>query len=162
MFCSATRLSIQCAGLALSLFLWPEISASQELEPRALSRRLGRWFLDVYGGAWLFTDNKTFYPGVRTRSQAPIASTQFHISYNIRPRLWVGFNANFYAGGRTSIDGVPSQDLQKNSRLGTTLAIPFSKRQSFKVAYSRGALTTIGADFQAFAVGWQYLWGAGL
>jgi len=310
MFCSATRLLIQCAGLALSLLLWPEISASQELEPRAysvspvktnviiisniyaagdlsfdpslpveqasanintvvagyfrsmnvlgrsgnftvvvpyssgtvqgllageftqvsrsglrdpavrfavnlygapamhlkefaswnrktiigasivvtaplgqydpakllnigsnrwafkpelgLSRRFGRWFLDAYGGAWLFTDNKTFYPGTRTRSQAPIASTQFHISYNIRPRLWAGFNANFYAGGRTSIDGVPSQDLQKNSRLGATLAIPFAKRQSFKVTYSTGALTTIGADFQALAVGWQYLWGAGL
>jgi hypothetical protein len=30
------------------------------------------------------------------------------------------------------------------------------------VTYSTGALTTIGADFQALAVGWQYLWGAGL
>jgi len=310
MFCSATRLLIQCAGLALALLLWPEISASQELEPRAYSvspvktnfvvlsnayaagdltfdpslpvedgsanintmvagyfrsmnvlgrsgnftvvvpyssgtvqgllageftqvsrsglrdpsirfainlygapamhlkefaswnkktvigasvvvvaplgqydtaklvnigsnrwsfkpelgwsRRFGRWVLDAYGGVWLFTDNKTFYPGLRTRSQAPIVSTQFHLTYNIRPRLWAGVNANFYSGGRTSIDRVPNQDLQKNSRFGGTLSIPLTRRQSFKFSYSTGAYTTIGADFQAFAVGWQYFWGAGL
>jgi len=310
MFCSATRLLIQCAGLALALLLWPEISASQELEPRAYSvspvktnfvvlsnayaagdltfdpslpvedgsanintmvagyfrsmnvlgrsgnftvvvpyssgtvqgllageftqvsrsglrdpsirfainlygapamhlkefaswnkktvigasvvvvaplgqydtaklvnigsnrwsfkpelgwsRRFGRWVLDAYGGVWLFTDNKTFYPGLRTRSQAPIVSTQFHLSYNIRSRLWAGVNANFYSGGRTSIDGIPNQDLQKNSRFGGTLSIPLTRRQSFKFSYSTGAYTTIGADFQAFAAGWQYFWGPGM
>jgi hypothetical protein len=109
-----------------------------------------------------FADNKKYYPGTATRSQAPIASTQFHLSYNIRPRLWASFNANFYAGGRTSIDGVPKQDLQKNSRLGTTVSIPLTRRQSVKVVYSTGAYTTLGAAFQAVAVGWQYFWGAGL
>jgi len=126
------------------------------------SRRFGHWVLDAYGGVWLFTDNKTFYPGARTRSQAPIVSTQFHLSYNIRPRLWAGVNANFYSGGRTSIEGIPNQDLQKNSRFGGTLAIPFTRRQSFKISYATGAYTTIGADFQALAVGWQYFWGPGL
>jgi hypothetical protein len=126
------------------------------------SHRFGHWVLDAYGGVWVFTDNKTFYPGRRTRSQAPIISTQFHLSYNIRPRLWAGVNANFYSGGRTSIDGVPNQDLQKNSRFGGTLSIPLTRRQSFKFAYSTGAYTTIGADFQAFAVGWQYFWGPGM
>jgi outer membrane putative beta-barrel porin/alpha-amylase len=126
------------------------------------SRRVGRWFLDAYGGAWIFTDNKEYYPGTRTRSQAPIASTQFHISYNIRRRLWAGFDANFYAGGRTSVNGVPNQDLQRNSRLGGTLSIPLTRRHSFKVSYATGAYTTIGADFQSLAVGWQYFWGPGL
>ena len=126
------------------------------------SRRFGRWVVDAYGGVWLFTDNKTFYPGARTRSQAPIVSTQFHLSYNIRPRLWAGADANFYSGGRTSIDGIPNQDLQRNSRFGGTISVPLTRRQSFKVSYSTGAYTTIGADFQAVAVGWQYFWGPGL
>jgi outer membrane putative beta-barrel porin/alpha-amylase len=123
------------------------------------SRRFGHWVLDAYGGVWLFTDNKTFYPGARTRSQAPILSTQFHLSYNFHFRLWAGADANLYSGGRTSINGVPNQDLQKNSRLGGTVSIPLTRRQSFKFSYSRGAYTTIGADFQAVAVGWQYFWG---
>jgi len=126
------------------------------------SRRFGHWVVDAYGGVWLFTDNTTFYPGTRTRSQAPIISTQFHLSYNIRSRLWAAADANFYSGGRTSINGVPSQDLQKNSRLGGTVSIPLTRRQALKFSYSRGAYTTIGADFHAFAVGWQYLWGPGM
>jgi hypothetical protein len=125
------------------------------------SRAIGKWTLEINAGVWLFTDNTNFL-GQFTREQDPIGSAQIHLLYTFRPQLWVAFDANFYTGGRTTVDGTVNLDLQKNSRAGVTVAIPLHRRHSLKLAYSRGAYTTIGADFQALAVGWQYHWGAGL
>jgi hypothetical protein len=125
-----------------------------------LSQRFGRWDLDLYMGIWVFTANDN-YRG-RRRKQDPIASAQTHISYSFRPRLWIAFDANFYTGGRTSVDGIPGNDLQRNSRLGGTISIPIMKRQSLKVSGSSGAVTNIGADFISIGVAYQYLWGGGL
>ena len=130
----------------------PEIGIS-----RAMNRQL---FLDFYLGAWLYTSNNNFQG--RTRTQAPIASGQFHLSYNVKPKLWVAFDATFYAGGRTTVNGVRKDDFQRNSRVGGTLSYKLDRRQSVKFAYSRGAITNIGADFQAVSVAYQYLWGRGL
>jgi hypothetical protein len=125
-----------------------------------LSRRFDRWFVDVYLGAWLFTANPDLQGKVRR--QDPIGSSQLHISYNIRPRLWAAFDANFYVGGRTSMDGVRRFDLQRNSRVGGTLAVPLTRRQSLKCSVSSGAKTTIGAAFTSLSVGYQVMWGGGL
>lgn len=125
-----------------------------------LSRAIGRSVLDFYAGAWLFTANDNFQG--RIREQDPIGTTQFHLSYNLRRRLWAAFDANFFVGGRTTVNGIRRLDFQRNSRIGTTVSIPLSRRQSVKVAFSTGAFTTIGADFIAFAIGYQYLWGVGL
>ena len=125
-----------------------------------ISRTVRRLNLDLYLGAWLFTANNNFQGRVRT--QSPIASSQFHLSYNVKPKLWLAFDTTFYAGGRTSVNGVRGNDLQRNSRFGGTLSFKLDRRQSLKFAYSRGAFTTIGADFQAVSVAYQYLWGRGL
>jgi hypothetical protein len=126
-----------------------------------VSRALGKWHLDFYGGVWLFTKNTDFYGG-KLREQNPIGSAQVHVLYTFRPRLWTAFDWNFYAGGRTTVDGNVNLDLQKNSRAGLTLSLPIDRRQSLKLALSTGAYTTYGADFQSFIAGYQYLWGAGL
>jgi len=125
-----------------------------------ISQRLGRWDFDLYFGVWIFSVNDN-YQG-RARKQDPITSAQTHVSYSIRPRLWIAFDANFYTGGRTSVDGVPKNDLQRNSRLGGTISIPVTKRQSLKFSGSSGAVTNIGADFVSLGVAYQYLWGGGL
>ena len=121
----------------------------------------GRFILDAYAGVWLFTDNHKFFPD-KLLSRAPMFTTQYHLSYDIKPRLWVGFDANFYAGGQGTINGVPSDDRQKNSRVGGTISVPVTRRQSMKFAYAVGAYTTIGGAFQTFSFAYQYLWGAGL
>jgi hypothetical protein len=125
-----------------------------------VSRRVGHWFFDVYLGVWLFSANDDFQG--RVRKQDPILSTQTHVSYGFKPRLWVAFDANFYTGGRTSINGLSGNDLQRNSRVGGTLSIPLTKRQSLKFTGSTGAVTNIGASFTSIGVAYQYLWGAGL
>jgi hypothetical protein len=125
-----------------------------------VSRRFGHWFFDVYLGVWLFSANDDYRGTVR--KQDPIVSTQTHVSYAFRPRLWAAFDANFYTGGRTSIDGIPGNDLQRNSRIGGTLSIPLTRRQSLKFSGSTGAITNIGAAFTSVGIAYQYLWGAGL
>ena len=125
-----------------------------------VSKRLGRWFLDLYGGVWLFSANDDFVGQVR--SQSPLGAGQLHLSYSIRPRLWVAFDLNYYTGGRTAIDGIRNFDFQRNSRLGVTVSVPLARRQSLKFSGSAGALTTVGGDFNSFAAGYQFLWGGGL
>jgi len=118
----------------------------------------GRWTLETYGGCWLFTENDAFYPGTAAHQQAPVASLQAHASYSMRPRLWVALNATWYTGGVTSINGVEKADLQRNSRIGTAISIPFGRRQSLKAAFSTGTTTRIGGDFETVAVTWQIAW----
>ena len=122
-----------------------------------LAHPVGRWNLELYAGAWLFTDNDDFFGGSR-RTQQPIGTFQTHVSYTFRPRLWLAFDATFYAGGRTKVDGEPKADLQRNTRLGLTLSVPIGRRHSLKLAAATGLTTRIGGDFDSLAVAWQYVW----
>src|SRR5215204_650198 len=74
-----------------------------------ISKPLGRWTLELAGGAWLFTPNNDFFGG-RRREQKPLLSLQAHVSYTIRPRMWVAFGGTYFNGGRTVIDRVLNAD----------------------------------------------------
>ena len=125
----------------------------------AVSHPLGeRWLLDAYAALWVFTDNHSFYPGTSDRAQAPMGAFQAHLSYNFQRQLWAAFNATYYVGGKTTVDGVGNNDLQANVRIGGTLALPVGKRQSIKLAVSRGAIVRFGANFTTVSIGWQTAW----
>ncbi len=121
------------------------------------SRTNGPWTLEADVAAWLFTDNTDFARG-KVRSQEPIGALQLHATYTIKPHMWVAVDGTYYSGGRTTINGQQNFDLQKNSRVGVTFALPLGRQQSLKFAYSRGARTTIGGDFETIGVSYQYLW----
>ena len=77
----------------------------------AVSHPMGqKWLLDVYAGLWLFTANDSFYPGASLRTQAPMGAFQAHLSYNVTRKMWAAFNATYYVGGRTTIEGVGKDD----------------------------------------------------
>jgi hypothetical protein len=122
------------------------------------SRRFGDWSIDLYGGAWLFTDNSKFFPHDRTRSQSAIGGAEAHLVRYLTRRCWVSLDGNFWAGGRTTVDGVRREDYQKNSRIGATVAIPVTRHQSIKFSYNSGAYVSIGGDYRNVSVGWQYSW----
>lgn len=125
----------------------------------AVSQPIGaRWLLDTYAALWVFTTNNSFYPGTSVRTQSPIGAFQAHISYTFRPLAWAAFDATYYVGGRTAIQGVANEDLQSNSRIGATLVLPVGRRHSVKLSVSRGAVIRYGADFSTFSVGWQTAW----
>jgi hypothetical protein len=114
--------------------------------------------LDFYAAAWFFTANRSFYTGQSTRTQEPLTSLQAHVSYTLRQRLWVAFDATWYGGGSVTVDGGAPTPRQGNSRLGGTVSMPLKKGQSVKVAYSSGVSGRVGADFSTISVGWQYVW----
>ena len=122
-----------------------------------LSQPIGRWYLEMYTGIWLFTDNDDFFGGHK-RQEDPITTVQAHVSYTFRPQLWVAANATYYRGGKTTVDERKNDDELANSRLGATLSLPMGKRQSVKFSWSNGLATRNGGDFESFAVAWQFTW----
>ncbi len=87
---------------------------------------------------------------------------QGHLLYNFSPSLWAALDATYYTGGRSSVNGALSDDLQENSRWGATLARTLNKNNSIKVYYSSGVTARTGTNFDAVGIAWQYRWGAGL
>ncbi|MGE5361509.1 MAG: transporter [Bacteroidales bacterium] len=125
----------------------------------AVSKPMGqRWLLDAYAGLWLFSANNSFYPGTSERTQGPIGAFQAHLSYTLARQLWTAFDATYYIGGRTTVNGLVNDDRQSNSRIGATLALAVGRRHSVKLAVSRGAIIRYGADFSTFSIGWQTGW----
>jgi hypothetical protein len=130
-----------------------------------LSRRWGHWVLDAYGGAWFYTTNPKFFsqnqynPGITAQTQEPIGSFEGHLSYDVKPRLWVSLDGNFWFGGKTSLNGRqnPATELN-NSRLGGTVSVPLTKHQALKFSYNNGAYIKYGGNFQNISAGWQYSW----
>ena len=122
-----------------------------------ISKPLGNWTFELAAGAWLFTPNNNFFDGNR-REQKPLLSLQAHVSYTIRPRMWVAVGGTYFNGGRTIVNKVLNSDMQNNVRLGATFSYPFGKNHSLKVTSFRGATTRIGSNLTTIAVGWQYTW----
>jgi hypothetical protein len=129
------------------------------------SQRWNHWVLDGYFGAWFFTTNNDFwsrniyYPGTRSQSQQPIGALEGHLSYDFKPRLWASLDGNFWFGGKTSVNGVQNPiTLEQNSRIGATISVPITQRQSVKVSYSDGTYILYGGNYQNLSVAWQYSW----
>ncbi len=129
------------------------------------SRRFGHWLVDAYGAVWFFTPNDDFFSnapgstGPNRQTQEPMGAVEAHLSYDVKPRLWVSVDGNYWYGGATSLNGVKTPTtLQANSRLGATAAIPITKHQSLKFSYNAGTYVTFGGNFQNVSAAWQYSW----
>jgi Putative MetA-pathway of phenol degradation len=121
------------------------------------SRAFGQWVVEAMAGVWLFTDNTDFVGG-RTRQQDPIIATQAHVTYKFKRSMWLAGDANYYTGGTTTIGGKQNLDLQRNSRIGATFSSALGRHQAIRMSVSRGAFTTIGANFTSMGVGYNYAW----
>lgn len=117
-----------------------------------------KWFFDFYGGVWFFTENNSFFPGESTRRQDSLPALQAHVSYTVRPRLWLAGDATWYGGGATHLNDGPPTGRLNNTRVGASLSIPMGKSQSWKISYSRGAIVQRGGNFSTLGVAWQFLW----
>jgi hypothetical protein len=123
-----------------------------------ISKRYGPLSLELAAGAIFYTVNNDFYQGM-TRSQAPIGSIQGHVSYSFNHGIWAALDGTYYWGGRTTLEGIEGNDLQKNSRLGITFAIPLNIHHTLKFNLSTGVSTRTGSDFNAVGMIWQFRWG---
>jgi hypothetical protein len=126
-----------------------------------ISKKLGQLQLEMTSGVAIYTVNHDFYQG-KTRSQEPIGSIQGHVNYNFKGGIWAAIDGTYYWGGKTTLEGVEGNDLQKNTRLGCTLSLPLNMHNSLKLYYSTGVSTRTGSDFDLVGAIWQYRWGGGL
>ncbi len=125
-----------------------------------ISKAWGSWTAEVTAAATLFGDNDDFYGGQR-REQDPIYTVQGHLVYGFSSGIWAALTSAHLTGGRTTVDGVRSNDLQKSSRWGLTVALPIDRHNSVKLFTNSGVYTRTGTDFDTFGIVWQYRWGEG-
>jgi hypothetical protein len=93
------------------------------------------------------------------RFQNPLGAIEGHLSYDLKPRLWISLDANYWYGGKTSRNGVVVLGtLESNSRVGVTASVPLHKHQSLKFSYSYGAIVRVGGNYNNLSAGWQYSW----
>lgn len=126
-----------------------------------ISKAFGPLTLDFAANMAFYADNDNFLGG-RTLEQDPIYSVQGHLVYRLRSGIWMAVDGNYYAGGRTTIDGVRGDNLQQNSRTGITVALPVNRSNSVKLYASTGVSTRTGSDYDTVGIAWQYRWGGGL
>ncbi len=125
-----------------------------------ISKRLGPVTLELSVDGTFYTDNDEFL-GNHTRSQDPIYAVQGHIIYSFPYGIWGALDGTFYAGGRTSIDGKQDNNMQENTRLGATIALPIGRNYSTKLYWSTGAVTRFGTSFDTVGIIFQYRFGGG-
>jgi hypothetical protein len=126
-----------------------------------ISKALGRWTLELAPAVTFYSENNDFLHG-KTREQAPLYSVQANASYTFARSFWLAVNAGYFAGSRTTVDGVGNNDRQEGLRFGATLALPVTRSQSIKVYGVTGYNGHRHHDFDAVGIAWQYRWGGGL
>jgi len=126
-----------------------------------MSKAVGPWIWEATGAATFFTDNTDFFGG-RRRAQDPLYSMQGHLIRSFRSGIWAALDATYYWGGSTTINGSARNDLQRNWRVGATLAVPVNVRNSIKLVASDGVSARTGNSYSQFGIFWQYRWGGGI
>lgn len=123
-----------------------------------VSRVFGRWTAELAATGWFFTDNTDFFNG-QLLEQRPLFALQAHAVYTWRPGLWLGIGGGYASGGRTHIDGVRRETLQRNTRLGFVFAYPLSAAHGLRLTAGTSVTTRTGSDFRTLGVAYQYAWG---
>ena len=118
---------------------------------------LGRkWLLEASLGTWFFADNNDFL-GV-TKEQKPVVTLQGHLVHNFRRGIWASLDLNYYTGGRSVIGGRRLEDLQRDSKVGANVVIPFASRHAVKFGYSIGSINDSDESFNTFLMSYQHLY----
>jgi hypothetical protein len=125
-----------------------------------LSKTWGPVTLELAPSVTFYTDNDDFLGGKKLERD-PLYAVQGHVIYHTRHGLWAAVDATYYAGGRTTINGVRGESLE-DVRVGGTLAIPIDRYNSIKLTASTGAYARIGGNFTTAGIVWQFRWGGGL
>lgn len=146
-------------GMA-ALLLAATHACAGELEPRSYANTpVGLNFLI---GGYSYSEG-----GLSTNSSLPIKDAQLRIhtevlAYARTLDVWGALDGTYDYGGRTTVNGVQNDDVQRNSRAGVTLALPVDRNNSIKLYASTGVSTRTGSNYNLGGIAWQYRWGAGL
>ena len=118
---------------------------------------VGKWSFEGTLGAWLFGDNDEFV-GEQLLEQEPLIVSKLHAIYTVRPGYWWALAAGFGYGGRTTVDGVKRDTVQRNTRFAMAMAYPIRANQGVSVLVGSGANRGAGTRYYSVALGYQYAW----
>jgi hypothetical protein len=125
-----------------------------------ISKAIGPWTFEIAPSVTFFSDNTDFFGG-NNFAQAPFYAVQGHILYTFQSGAWIALDGVYFSGGHTSLNGVKSDNEQRNTRAGFTVALPIDRQNSLKLSASTGLTTRTGSEFTAVGVAWQCRWGNG-
>jgi hypothetical protein len=125
-----------------------------------ISKAIGPWTFELAPSVTFFSDNTDFFGG-NNFAQAPFYAVQGHILYTFQSGAWIALDGVYFSGGHTTLNGVKSDNEQRNTRVGLTVALPIDRQNSLKLSASTGVTTRTGSEFSAVGVAWQYRWGDG-
>jgi hypothetical protein len=125
-----------------------------------ISKAIGPWTFELAPSMTFFTDNTDFFGG-NNFSQAPIYAVQAHAIYTFQSGIWMALDGLYFAGGRTTLNGVKGDNEQAISRAGLTVALPIDRQNSVKLSASTGITSRTGSELTAVGIAWQYRWGDG-
>src|SRR6188472_2178853 len=119
-----------------------------------ISKAVGSWTFELAPSVTFFTDNTDFIGG-NTFAQAPFYAVQGHILYTFQSGAWMSLDGIYFQGGRTSLNGVKSDNEQRNTRAGLTVAVPIDRQNSLKLSAGTGITSRTGSGFTAVGLAWQ-------
>ena len=122
-----------------------------------VSKAWGAWTVDFAPSVTFYTDNHDFNGG-NTLTQEPLYAVQGHVVHSFPTGSWIALGATYFAGNRTSLNGVKGDNMQGNSRAGFTFALPLDRANTLKLYASTGTSTRTGSEFTTAGVAWQYRW----
>jgi hypothetical protein len=126
-----------------------------------VSKGLGAWTFEGKAAAVIYTVNDDFYGGKR-REQDPVYAISGHAIHAFDSGSWASVDATYFAGGRSEVNGILSNDLQQNWRIGATYSMPVDRRNSIKLYGSSGVSARTGNNFDLVGIAWQHRWGGGI
>jgi len=89
-----------------------------------ISKAWGPWTFELAPSVTFFSNNTDFVGG-NTFAQAPFYAVQGHILYTFQSGVWMALDGVYFAGGRTALNGVKSNNEQANTRAGF-IVLPLS------------------------------------
>jgi len=126
-----------------------------------VSKAIGSLTLELAQNVNFFTTNRNFFGGNQL-DQDPVYSTRANLVYNFGGGVTAVLQAVYFAGGRTTLNGLRQDDFIQTSRVGGTLSFDVDHYNSVKLFASRGLTIRTGTDFTTIGAAWQHRWGAGL
>lgn len=121
-----------------------------------VSKRFKHVYAEAYTGIWFYTNNYD-YLNAKILKQDPLFSIQGHFSYTFNNQMWLGINANWFAGGQTFVNEKSTDATLHSSRIGGTFSTPITKAQSIKLQVNTGAFETRGLNYTSVMISYQYI-----
>jgi hypothetical protein len=130
-----------------------------------VSKAMGAWIVEGYGGIWIFGKNDNFannedlFPGGAELEQKPLLTAKVHGIRSFASGRWLSLDIGYGFGGRSIVNGSERDTRISAFRFGFTYVWPLSPAHALKLLGASGVRTEKGPDFDVLGLAYQFRWG---